>query len=89
MKKRLKVLLAENDYRCGIYIEDFLDRGGFEVTRVENPQRLIEYLKTASYDVYILDITMADSSKRKGMTRIGDEKNIPQKIRKQKLQMEY
>jgi len=58
MKKKLSILLAEDDTNFGMMLKFFLESNGFQVTLCENGNLAIHAFRDNSFDLCILDIMM-------------------------------
>lgn len=58
----MKLLLLEDDDAIGVGLSYSLTNEGYEVTRAETVKEAIESISHASFDLYILDLTLPDGN---------------------------
>lgn len=58
----MKLLLLEDDDAIGVGLSYSLTNEGYEVTRAETVKEAIESISNASFDLYILDLTLPDGN---------------------------
>ena len=58
MKRKIKLLLAEDDLQLGFIIRDNLEEAGFEVINCPDGEMALEYYKKKTPDICILDVNM-------------------------------
>lgn len=58
----MKLLLLEDDDAIGVGLSYSLTNEGYEVTRAETVKEALESISNASFDLYILDLTLPDGN---------------------------
>jgi DNA-binding response OmpR family regulator len=58
MKKKQRILIAEDDTNFGIMLKFFLEMNGFQITLCENGNLAVRAFKENDFDLCILDIMM-------------------------------
>ncbi len=58
MKKKIKILLAEDDKNLGSVLKTYLEVKGFQTTLAVDGKEALEYFKRNEFDFCILDFMM-------------------------------
>ena len=70
MPRKRQALILENDADVTSELESLLDRLGFEVTRIQEPDRVEETIGNHVYEVALLNATLPDLSWRRTLRAV-------------------
>lgn len=70
MPRKRQALILEDDADLTSELESLLERLGFEVTRIQEPDRLEETIGNHLYDVALLNATLPDLSWRRTLRAV-------------------
>ncbi|MBQ3005902.1 MAG: response regulator transcription factor, partial [Clostridia bacterium] len=72
-----KILLVEDDKSIVINLTEFLNSEGFEVYNVSGQNDALEIIKTESFDLVLLDVSLSDGNGFVVCRAIKSDLNIP------------
>ena len=70
MPRKRQALIVEEDADVTSELESLLDRLGFQVTRIQEPERVEETIGNHLYDVALLNATLPDLSWRRTLRAV-------------------
>lgn len=74
----IRVLLADDEPHLGAILEQFLTARGFAVTAVRDGRAALEALRSAPYDVALLDVVMPEMDGLEVLRRLREESTPPE-----------
>lgn len=60
MKRRMRILLAEDERTISRLIKQVLANAGHEIIGVQSAAEAVEHLETSAFDLVLLDLNLAD-----------------------------
>ncbi|MBY0489862.1 MAG: sigma-54 dependent transcriptional regulator [Gemmatimonadaceae bacterium] len=74
----IRVLLADDEPHLGAILEQFLTARGFAVTAVRDGRAALDALRTAPFDVALLDVVMPEMDGLEVLRRVREESTPPE-----------
>lgn len=76
VQEKVHILIVEDSLTQAVYLQDFLEKNGCEVTAAQNGTEALEALRTIRPDIIISDIVMPEMDGYEFCRRVKSDKNM-------------